>query len=127
VSIDKTRYRKENPPTDLSTNSTVILVGIVIQELGEFQEISMQFRAKLFLQVSSFDLTLFFSEQKYTIPQMNIFFLEVNPNGEHWIFFSLRTFSKTETWRFRSKLLFKFKTSELTHLDHTLNDRSVSK
>ena len=64
VTIEGELYRKEYPPIDASGSRTNVSLSVNIQDLGSFQEISMTFRAKVYIQLKWFDKRLTFANLK---------------------------------------------------------------
>ena len=57
-------YRKEYPPIDSSGNKTKVYLMVTLSELGSFQEMSMTFKAKVYLQLKWYDKRLTFENLK---------------------------------------------------------------
>ena len=64
VTIEGELYRKEYPPIEASGNRTHVYLSVTVQDLGSFQEISMTFRAKVYIMLKWFDKRLTFANLK---------------------------------------------------------------
>ena len=71
VTIPDTLYRKEYPPIDDTSKKTNVSLSVALQELGSFQELSMSFKAKFYIQLRWFDRRLRFENLKANSDERN--------------------------------------------------------